>query len=195
MVLNYSLHSPIWCSDKGVGRWCDGGGAEVSQFNLSRLSQQDVAGLHVPAEGECDRGSDVFIEAYKETKTLGKETKNQWLACGSCCGSEGRPVPAEHRVWWQRSLLPVEVFYELRERSSQKYTGQSHKLCSCGSRAYMTSCLQHQCTNNKLICSRQQGFETFLESGKAHFSASFISLRVFHFLAQIYPRFFSNLIV
>lgn len=69
-----SLHWPIWRSDKGVGRWGDGGGAKVGQFNLARLGQQDVAGLNVPAEGEQTWALDRSLEEEPyETKTLRKK--------------------------------------------------------------------------------------------------------------------------
>lgn len=56
-----------------------------------------------------------------------KNQKN--CTCGSCCGSEGRPVPAELHVWWQLSLLLVKVFYELEEkRQWELYLIESWKI-------------------------------------------------------------------
>lgn len=59
--------------------------------------------------GSVSRTLPAFTSLQRENKSEGqtvlmkrltklKHWKNQWLACGSCCGSEGRPVPAEHRV-------------------------------------------------------------------------------------------------
>lgn len=38
---------PVRCPHKGVGRWGNGGRAEVGQFDLTQLSQQDVTSFHI----------------------------------------------------------------------------------------------------------------------------------------------------
>lgn len=125
--------------------------------------------------GSVSRTLPAFTSLQRENESEGqtvlmkclmklKHWKNQWLACGSYCGSEGRPVPVEHHVWWRRSLLPVEVSYELRERSSWKFS----VFCERTQRKITNSIhvgvdrlwcnvysVKLECTNNKLMCSRQ----------------------------------------
>lgn len=68
------VHWPVRRSDKGVGRWGNGGGAKVSQFDQAQLSQQDVAGFHISVRRERSEGAGlVRIAQYtlkKNTCTL-----------------------------------------------------------------------------------------------------------------------------
>lgn len=118
------------------------------QVRQSRQSRSQPVWPAPAQSAECYRPSHPWKEKYTRLRPLQalqkhvKEKQKEPLTCGSCCGSEGRPVPAEHHVWWQQSLLLVKVFYELKEEKQFECQGMK-TVCVCFLWAHSQHLISH----------------------------------------------------